>query len=86
MSEEMADEGFNDITNIDISPLCTKAMQEKYKDRSDILKYSQMDVRAMEFNEGAFDSIVDKATLDSVLVLVLVYVSVVKIRQLMLER
>ena len=46
----MADEGYGDITNIDISPVCTKAMVEKYKDRADILKYIQMDVRTMEFN------------------------------------
>ncbi len=27
-----------------------------------------MDVRAMNFNEGAFDAVLDKATFDSVLV------------------
>ena len=43
-------------------------MVEKYKDRADVLKYIQMDVRAMEFNENSFDAILDKATLDSVLV------------------
>lgn len=68
LSEEMADEGYSDLTNIDISPLCTKAMVEKYKDRADVLKYLQMDVRVMDFNEAHFDAVLDKATLDSVLV------------------
>jgi hypothetical protein len=27
-----------------------------------------MDVRAMNFNEGSFDAVIDKATFDSVLV------------------
>jgi 2-polyprenyl-3-methyl-5-hydroxy-6-metoxy-1,4-benzoquinol methylase len=33
LSEEMFDEGFQNIVNIDISPTVTKAMQEKYKDK-----------------------------------------------------
>ena len=64
----MVDEGYADITNIDISPICTKAMTEKYKEKADILKYVQMDARTMEFNESSFDAVIDKATLDSVLV------------------
>lgn len=67
----MVEEGYTDITNIDISPICTKAMTEKYKEKADILKYIQMDVRTMEFNESSFDAVVDKATLDSVLVSVI---------------
>lgn len=64
----MLEEGYNDITNIDISPLCTKAMVQKYKEKSEALKYIQMDVKTMEFNENSFDAIIDKATFDSVLV------------------
>ena len=70
LSEEMSDEGFTDITNIDISSICTKAMAEKYKEKADVLKYMQMNVKAMEFSEGSFDAIIDKATLDSVLVII----------------
>lgn len=33
MSEEMFDEGYQNIVNIDISSVVTKAMQEKYKDK-----------------------------------------------------
>ena len=43
-------------------------MSEKYKEKADILKYVQMDARTMEFNESSFDAVIDKATLDSVLV------------------
>jgi hypothetical protein len=33
MSEEMFDEGYQNIINIDISLVCIKAMTEKYKDK-----------------------------------------------------
>ena len=68
LSEEMFDEGYGTITNIDISNICIKAMKEKYKDKSENFKYLLMDVKAMDFPEASFDAVVDKATLDSVLV------------------
>lgn len=43
-------------------------MTDKYKEKVDVLKYQHMDVRAMNFPEGSFDAILDKATFDSVLV------------------
>jgi len=42
-------------------------MQEKYKDKGPNFKYIAMDVRAMEFDTGAFDCVIDKGTLDSIL-------------------
>jgi 2-polyprenyl-3-methyl-5-hydroxy-6-metoxy-1,4-benzoquinol methylase len=68
LSEEMHEEGYANITNIDISNVCVKAMKEKYKEKPENFKYLLMDVRAMDFPEASFDAIVDKATLDSVLV------------------
>lgn len=46
-------------------------MKEKYKDKGDNFKYLLMDVKAMDFPEASFDAVLDKATLDSVLVLFL---------------
>lgn len=63
----MFDEGYQNITNIDISPTVTKAMAEKYKDKAPSFKYLQMDVKSMDFPENSFDAVVDKGTLDSVL-------------------
>ncbi len=34
----MFDEGYQNISNIDICPLVIKAMQEKYKDKGSTLK------------------------------------------------
>lgn len=66
LSEEMYDEGFNTITNIDTSIVATKAMQEKYKDKEGLI-YSQMDVRQMELQDGSFNAVLDKGTVDSIL-------------------
>ncbi|EAS02154.2 kinase domain protein (macronuclear) [Tetrahymena thermophila SB210] len=67
LSEEMFDEGHQNITNIDISSIVTKSMQEKYKDKGPNFKYLQMDVRNMEFEAKSFDCVMDKGTLDSIL-------------------
>jgi len=66
LSEEMYDEGFQNIANIDISMVVVKAMQEKYKDKPS-MTYEQMDGRAMDLQDGTFDICIDKATLDSIL-------------------
>mmetsp|Transcript_50481 Transcript_50481/g.99718 ORF Transcript_50481/g.99718 Transcript_50481/m.99718 type:complete len:212 (+) Transcript_50481:89-724(+) len=66
LSEEMYEEGFHNITNIDISMVVTKAMQEKYRDKPG-MTYVQMDARNLEMGEGTFNVVLDKATLDSIL-------------------
>jgi len=67
MSEEMFDEGYQNISNIDISQVVIKAMNEKYRDKGPNFKYIQMDARAMDFADGEFDCCIDKGTLDAIL-------------------
>jgi ubiquinone/menaquinone biosynthesis C-methylase UbiE len=74
----MFDDGYENITNIDISNVCVKAMKEKYKEKPETFKYLLMDAKAMDFPEASFDAVIDKATIDSVLVRYLIF-SVVKI-------
>lgn len=64
----MFDDGYETITNIDISQTSTKTMSEKYKEKRPNFKYMQMDVRAIDFPENSFDAIIDKGTFDSVIV------------------
>ncbi|KAH9684082.1 methyltransferase 11 domain-containing protein [Citrus sinensis] len=67
-SEGMVDDGYEDVVNVDISSVVIEAMMKKYSNRPQ-LKYIKMDVRQMdEFQTGSFDSVVDKGTLDSLLV------------------
>lgn len=65
----MFDDGYETITNIDISQTSIKTMGDKYKEKGPNFKYVQMDVRAMDFPENSFDAIIDKGTFDSVVVL-----------------
>lgn len=65
----MFDDGYENITNIDISQTSIKAMNELYKEKGPNFKYIQMDVRAMEFAENSFDAVIDKGTFDSVVVI-----------------
>lgn len=81
----MFEEGYSNITNIDISNVCVKAMKDKYKEKGDNFKYLLMDVKSMDFPEASFDAVVDKATLDSVLVIFFL-ISVDKIRLPMLTK
>lgn len=64
----MFDDGYETITNIDISQTSIKAMNELYKDKGPNFKYIQMDVRAMQFAQNSFDAVIDKGTFDSVIV------------------
>ncbi|XP_074307360.1 uncharacterized protein LOC141642453 [Silene latifolia] len=66
-SEGMANDGYEDIVNIDISSVVIEAMQKKYSNSSK-LTYITMDVRNMSaFQTGSFDAVIDKGTLDSIL-------------------
>ncbi|XP_042055148.1 EEF1A lysine methyltransferase 4-like [Salvia splendens] len=66
-SEEMADDGYNEVTNVDISRVVIEAMQAKYSDNP-MLKYMVMDVRDMSaFDTRSFAAVIDKGTLDSLL-------------------
>ncbi len=68
LSEDMYDDGYENITNIDISHTVVKYMEEKIKSRFPKMIYRQMDVIDMnDFNQGEFNIIIDKGTLDSIL-------------------
>eukprot|EP00392_Amoebophrya_sp_AT5.2_P006378 g6390.t1 len=66
MSEEMYDEGYSQIQNIDSSAVAMKAMAEKYKDKAGLM-YAQMDVKQMEYGDGSYPTVLDKGTMDSIL-------------------
>ncbi|EOX96594.1 PREDICTED: methyltransferase-like protein 13 [Theobroma cacao] len=67
MSEDMVKDGYEDIMNIDISPVAIEMMRRKYEYIPQ-LKYMQMDVRDMSFfQDESFDSVIDKGTLDSLM-------------------
>ena len=63
----MYEDGYQNVTNIDISFTVVKQMTEMYKDRFPSLVYKQMDVRQLQYAENTFDAVIDKGTFDSIL-------------------
>ena len=63
----MYEDDYKHITNIDISTTVVKQMQELYREKYPDLKYQQMDVRSMNFEDGCFHAVIDKGTFDSIL-------------------
>ncbi|KAG0556973.1 hypothetical protein KC19_11G092000 [Ceratodon purpureus] len=66
ISEEMINDGYETITNIDISQVVIDAMKEKYKNMPQ-LRYQRMDVRQLNYKAKEFDSVIDKGMLDSLM-------------------
>jgi len=66
LSEDMLDDGYQTIANVDVSQVCIDQMTEKYKDREGMV-WQQMNMTSLEFPDEAFDAVVDKGTLDSIL-------------------
>ena len=63
----MYEEGYEHITNIDISFTVIKQMTELYKEKCPNMVFKQMDVWSLQFEDGMFDCVVDKGTFDSIL-------------------
>uniref|UniRef100_A0A0D6R812 Methyltransferase type 11 domain-containing protein n=1 Tax=Araucaria cunninghamii TaxID=56994 RepID=A0A0D6R812_ARACU len=67
LSEDMVNDGYEEIVNIDISSVVIEAMQKKYQDYPQLI-YATMDVRDMSaFESSSFDSVIDKGMLDSLM-------------------
>ncbi|CAM9341188.1 unnamed protein product [Chrysoparadoxa australica] len=66
LSEDMYTEGYETITNIDISRVCIDQMQQLYQDKPALI-WQQMNACALEFPDESFNAVIDKGTLDSVL-------------------
>ena len=68
LSEEMYEDGYENITNIDYSSKVIGQMEDKCKTKFPKLVFKVMDVLEMkDFQSGEFNTILDKGTLDSVL-------------------
>ena len=65
MTEEMYEDGYQNITSIDLSYSAVKLQQEEYKERYSNLTFKQMDVRNLQFKDGTFDAVIDKGLLDA---------------------
>ncbi|XP_072220320.1 EEF1A lysine methyltransferase 4 [Leuresthes tenuis] len=67
MSGDMYNAGYHAITNIDYSSVCISNMRARYSDCPS-MTWHQMDVRQLSFSDASFDVILEKATLDAIMV------------------
>ncbi|XP_071062469.1 uncharacterized protein ece2a isoform X3 [Pseudochaenichthys georgianus] len=67
MSGDMYSAGYRSITNIDYSSVCISTMGARYS-HCPGMTWQQMDVRQLSFPEASFDVILEKATLDAIMV------------------
>lgn len=68
LSEEMYEDGYENITNIDYSSKVIGQMNERCKSKCPKMTFKVMDVLDLkEFAPGEFNAVIDKGTLDSVL-------------------
>jgi ubiquinone/menaquinone biosynthesis C-methylase UbiE len=66
LSEEMYDDGFSSIVNIDFVAPAIDIMATRNKGKSG-LTWQVMDATALTFPDAYFDAVIDKGTLDSLL-------------------
>lgn len=67
LSGDMYSAGYHSITNIDYSSVCISAMSSRYKDCPG-MTWKEMDVRQLSFCDASFDVVLEKATLDALMV------------------
>jgi len=66
LTEDMFEDGYSTITNVDVSRVVIDQMIEKYKDKPS-LQWQQMNVCALDFPDETFDVVIAKGTVDAVL-------------------
>eukprot|EP00792_Barthelona_sp_PAP020_P005964 TRINITY_DN2863_c1_g1_i3.p1 TRINITY_DN2863_c1_g1~~TRINITY_DN2863_c1_g1_i3.p1 ORF type:complete len:215 (+),score=58.76 TRINITY_DN2863_c1_g1_i3:45-689(+) len=66
LAAQMYEDGYKNITNIDISEVCVNSMKQRYADLAG-MKWQVMNACKLDFESESFDVIIDKGTLDAVL-------------------
>ncbi|UIZ23900.1 hypothetical protein KXD40_009557 [Peronospora effusa] len=67
LSEEMVNDDYQKLMNVDVSEIVIQQMATKYKDQAEKLQWQKMNMCLLEFANETFDAVVDKATMDSIL-------------------
>lgn len=66
LSEEMYDDGYRNIVNVDYSSTVINQMRLRHKTR-DTMEWHEMDIRQLKFQDDTFDVAIDKGTMDAMM-------------------
>ena len=67
-SEDLYDAGYQNIINVDISPVVIDQMKERNRESRPIMEWLVMDITDMSyFESNTFDVAIDKSTIDALL-------------------
>ena len=67
-SEDLYDDGYHNVVNVDISSVVIRLMKERNEERRPDMEYIVMDITDMsEFESNSFDLVIDKSTIDCLL-------------------
>ncbi|KAI9556384.1 hypothetical protein GHT06_018958 [Daphnia sinensis] len=67
LSEDMYRDGFHRITNVDYSSVVVENMKNRSSEARS-MQWLVMDIKDLKFESGSFDVVIEKATLDALLV------------------
>ncbi|CAJ1341778.1 unnamed protein product, partial [Effrenium voratum] len=66
LAEDMYDEGFRNITALDISDVAIESMRSRNAEKRPGIEWVVGDAFNLEFEDGSFDLVIDKSTTDAV--------------------
>jgi len=67
LSEDMWEDGYRNIVNIDYSSILIEQMKKRHSDLRPEMEWHEMDVRKLTFGDGTFDVAIDKGTMDAMM-------------------
>lgn len=67
-SKDLYDAGFTNLTNIDYSGVVIEKMRQKHSVDCPLMKWVEMDMTNMTFEDHTFDVVIDKAAMDALVV------------------
>ncbi|NWQ62975.1 EFMT4 methyltransferase, partial [Neopipo cinnamomea] len=68
LSHDLHELGYTNVTSIDFSPACIAAMRARCARCCPGLRWAVMDIRALAFPDASFDVVLEKGTLDVLMV------------------
>ncbi|KIK79713.1 hypothetical protein PAXRUDRAFT_833960 [Paxillus rubicundulus Ve08.2h10] len=66
-SEDMWEDGYRNIVNVDYSAVVIEQMRAKHAELRPEMQWYEMDVRSLLFEDASFDIAIDKGTMDAMM-------------------